>query len=195
MIKIKFNWTWKDKYKAFVSNRERTMRFIAAQLQTNRAMIFDAEGAYNGRQRWASLRWRKGQILSLTGARGLRGSIAPRNNGVNPTVGANTILNIGSNSVTIGSSLIYASVHDQGATITAKNAQALKIPLPQGGKGPRGTMRRAMKAESTMIDGKAHIFRKSVRIPKRPFTDWTSQDENELTEALTNYMKELWNNG
>ena len=184
-VKVKYNFSYTDMHKLFVDNYERTMLLVAAVLQTQRAMIFDAEGAYNGRERWKPLKFRQGKILSDRG--GLRGSIAPRNNGVTPTVGANTILDVRQNRITIGSSLIYAKIHDEGGVIKAKG-KALAIPLPKG-KSATATAKGLSKSRGGVL------FVKSVTIPKRTFTDFNSQDERELGDTLVNFLAEVLNNG
>lgn len=110
--------------------------FIAAQMQFNRGMMFDQEGAYNGHDRWAELKFRDGQILSRRGT--LRKSIAPKAAQGKPGPGG--IVKFGSGLVTIGSSLKYAALMNWGTTklpggvLVPKNAKALKIPVPQGNK-------------------------------------------------------------
>lgn len=134
--RVRFKFDFPDLKSLVERERENLKLLQAATMQTQRGMLFDQEGAYNGHQRWPDLQFRSGQILSRGGARGLRGSIAPRNNGKAPGRGSHTILEMMSSgammSVTIGSSLIYAETHDQGATIHAKPGKYLKIPLPVG---------------------------------------------------------------
>src|SRR5277367_6510564 len=84
--------------------------FMAAQIQTNRGMVFNAEGAYNGRSKWAKLKCRQGMILSQTGA--LRKSLSP------PTkdgkAGPNGLVKISGSvkdmSISVGSKLAYANM-------------------------------------------------------------------------------------
>jgi phage gpG-like protein len=175
---IKMKWDMKIFQKINGHELDSLQKFIAANLQTNRAMIFDHEGAYNGRAKWKGLAFRKGMILSKSGD--LRRSIAPRNNGITPKTGAHSIVEMAGGRITIGSDLIYANIQDQGGTISAKN-KALKIPV--GTVAARGRVR---------IDGNWYIFRKKVTIPKRSFTDWTKEDEQEITESVTNYLKDMF---
>jgi phage gpG-like protein len=86
---------------------------IAATLQTQRAMIFDKEGAYHGREKWAPLKYRVGQILKDTGT--LSKSIAPQNDGINPARNQGTIVKLSLGIVTIGTNIAYAAVHDDGS--------------------------------------------------------------------------------
>lgn len=209
-------------------------RFVAAQMQTNRGMLFDAEGAYNGHKKWAPLVLRHGQILSDRG--NLRKSLAPTNAKGYP--GRDGIVRFEGESITIGTRLVYASLMNDGTAslpggvLRPVNAQALAIPLPAGksatdtAKGlQRGSATKQqmvdkialMERQLTLIEdpGKAAklqerirryksraestpknqrvIFRKSVKIPARPFNTWTPEDEDELTEALTNKIAEVLN--
>lgn len=140
---------------------------IAATLQTQRGMIFDQSGAYNGRPAWPDLRCRNGMPLKDRGT--LAQSIAPRNDGLRPGRSTGTILRTmgGLDGITtVGSSLAYASVQNNGATIVPVRARALRF--------------------------KCHgrwVFRKKVVIPPRPFADWTHQDQNELVTTVENYVK------
>jgi phage gpG-like protein len=211
--------------KALIERERMNIQMVAAAtLQTQRAQIFDAEGAYNGRSRWSPLQFRTGMILSRSGGRGLRGSIAPRNNGKVPARGASTILEIDELSVTVGTSLIYAEIHDQGGKITAKPGKYLKIPIPKGAWANDNaaavqkqfaqkqlvSLSQKMRASKTSKQSDkyldkiikikeqikrrtvaAYIFRKSVNIPKRTFTDWTGEDEQEMTQTLINFCESL----
>lgn len=87
-------------------------KLVAATMQTQRGLIFDAEGAYNGRKRWAPLKTRIGQILTNTGT--LRKSIGPNNNGIEPKTASGTILKFTGDLVTIGTNVAYASIHNEG---------------------------------------------------------------------------------
>lgn len=79
---------------------------------------------------WAALKMRKGQPLRDTGR--LQRSISSR---------------VDADGVTVGTNLIYAPVHQFGATIVPKKAKRLVFP------GPGGKM----------------IFAKKVVVPARPF--------------------------
>lgn len=132
MLDIKFEFPdWVGKIKA---QEERLNLFIAAQIQTNRGMIFDKEGAHNGRSKWAPLKFRNGQILSQRGT--LRKSIAPSN--PNGTAGPDGIVRFQGDTITVGTNLLYArmmndgTVNMPGGVLRPKNAKALKIPLPKG---------------------------------------------------------------
>lgn len=131
---IDIRWDFPDFEDKLRRNRERIQRFVAATLQTNRGMIFDREGAYNGRNKWAALKFRQGMILSKTGH--LRKSIAPRN--ANGRAGPDGIVRFQGDTVTIGTNLYYARLMNDGTTklpggvLRPVKAKALKIPIPQG---------------------------------------------------------------
>lgn len=166
-LEIKFKFPkWKQ---VIENNRNRINLFIAAQMQTNRAMLFDAEGAYNGHTKWLPLKFRKGQILSKTGK--LRKSIGPLGDGKTPKRNAGSIVKFNNDEVTIGTNLAYAKVQNEGAKIVPINAQALKIPIGNG----------------------KFIFRKSAIVPARVFNDLNDEDKTEFTVALKNFITELLN--
>jgi phage virion morphogenesis protein len=75
----------------------------------------------------------------------------------------------GSN-VIVGSNVIYAAVHQFGATITAKNAPALAFQL--GARGPRGGIR------------KAFVHVQSVHIPARPYLGFGPNDQRTVMDVL-----------
>lgn len=114
--------------------------FIAANVQFNRGMLFDNEGAYNGRSRWQDLSFRNGQILSKRGT--LRKSIAPFNPRGIP--GPDGIVKFSGDYITVGTKLMYARMMNDGTTkmpggvLRPKNAKALKIPVPQGESAGEG---------------------------------------------------------
>jgi phage gpG-like protein len=129
-IEFKFpDWAGKLKRHADALNR-----LQAAVIQTNRGMIFDSEGSYNGRPAWAPLKFRSGQVLSRRGT--LRKSIAPRNS--RGVAGQDGIVRFEADAIVVGTRLAYArmmnngSVGLPGGVLRAKNAKALRIPIPSG---------------------------------------------------------------
>lgn len=227
MIEIDFKFPdWSEKLK----NREKELNtFIAAQVQFNRGMLFDHEGAWNGRPRWQDLSFRRGQILSKRGT--LRKSIAPFNPKGEP--GPDGIVRFAGDVITVGTKLLYARMMNDGTTkmpggvLRPVRAKALKIPIPQGqGAGDAAQDIQALyhqkkinklRRELSAIEGEAmtaarrakrqkiyerivkhaqkmgegkgpvkFIFRKSVKIPARPFDDWNQVDQQELDQALLN---------
>lgn len=134
MIDIKF--TFPDMLGALQKNMEEINLFIAANMQTNRAMLFDAEGAYNGHEKWAPLKFRRGRILQDRGT--LKKSMGPTNDGSHPVRTKDGILQMQGETVTIGTTLAYAQLMNDGTkklsggVITPVRAKALKIPAPPG---------------------------------------------------------------
>lgn len=187
------------------SQEERINYFLAAQIQTNRGMMFDREGAHNGRPRWAPLKFRSGQILTHRGT--LRKSIAPRNAG-NGQAGPDGIVRFAGDTITVGTKLLYARLMNDGTTkmpggvLRPTKAKALKIPLPAGKSatdvakqlGKKARRGRIQVAEGVYREQK-FIFRKWVKIPARPFDDWNLEDQTELDTSLLNLMTEILNNG
>lgn len=178
MIDIKFQFP--DLIGKLKKNKERIELFIAAQMQTNRAMLFEHSGEYNGHPKWAPLKFRNGKPLLLRGT--LRKSIAPPNDGKRPVHGPNGIVEYKSGKVKIGTKLAYASIQNNGGVVKAKNAKALKIPMPKGEKG----------TDASKAQGK-FMFRKSVNIPARNFNEVNQQDKQEFREALKNVLVEILN--
>lgn len=148
-------------------NHHRIEQFIAASMQTNRALLFDHEGQYSGHKAWAPLKLRTGKILSKRG--NLRRSIGPGNDGHRPVQSDNGIVEYKNGVVKIGTSLAYAKIQNDGGIIKAKKAKALKIPLENGG----------------------YIFRKKVEIPARNFSDITPEDRDEFEQSMKAILKEV----
>lgn len=170
VLTIKFKFPKLDE--RIKKNRKRIQEFMAAAMQTNRALLFDHEGAYSGHKKWAPLKMRSGKILSKRG--NLRKSIAPSNDGKHPTMSNNGIVQYKSGIVKIGTNIAYAAIQNNGGIIKAKNAKALKIPI-EGGKG--------------------YIFRKKVTIPARNFNEITPEDQVEFNEALKAILVEVLTDG
>ena len=182
-------------------HRQEIDRFIAAQMQFNRGMLFDQEGAYNGHQKWDELKLRKGQILTKRGT--LRKSIAPRSS--NGQAGPGGIVKFSGGIITIGSNLIYSSMMNWGTTklpggvLVPKNAKALMIPIPGGKSATEGakTLGKSGKKIKRDVGGKQKstnvIFRQSVKIPARRYDEWNDKDQEELTIALRNKLVQVLN--
>lgn len=172
MAKVEINFEFPDLGAKLQRKVKEIYVFLAAQMQTNRGFLFDQEGAYNGHQKWAPLKFRRGQILSDRGT--LRKSIAPVPARGAP--GTDGIVEFAPETVTIGTKLFYAAMMNWGTTklsggvLKPVKAKALKIPTD---KGP--------------------IFRKSVRIPERRFDDWNDQDQREIEEAYVNKIAAVLN--
>lgn len=171
MIKIELSFP--DMEKMLEQNLDEINLFIAAIMQTNRGLLFDSEGKHNGRPGWAPLKTRDGQILSKRGT--LRKSMAPPEAMGKP--GPDGIVRLSRDQITIGTSLFYARMMNNGTTglpggvLRPKTKKALKIPLGNG----------------------RFIFRKVVRIPARNFDDWVSADQQEMEESLSNKIEQVLN--
>lgn len=160
-----------DLIKKFDDSYERITTVIAATVQTQVGLRFDAEGAHNGHPKWEPLKMRRGQILSLSGT--LRKSISPPgakgeggpNGGFVRSHGVVTDM-----VVEVGTQLIYASVQDKGAIITPKKKEALRYKNPMTGR---------------------YVFSKKSVIPARPFTDLNENDEAELAETVSNLVRDI----
>ena len=144
---------------------------IAAVLQTQRAMIFDDSGEYNGRSGWEPLKSRNGQPLKDRGT--LSRSIGPANDGITPGYATGSIVRLSDSIVTIGTNIAYAAVHDQGAVIYPKK--------------PGGVLRFKI--------GNRWICTKKVTIPKRNFSDIMPLDIRELRDTIENFIVATIENG
>jgi phage gpG-like protein len=174
--------------KRFKQHHKDIMLVLAATMQTNRAMMFDKDGADNGKKKWAPLKFRKGRPLQDSGT--LRKSMAPQNDGIRPGQGSDGIMKIAGNEVTIGTSIAYAGMMNDGTAkmpggvLRPVNAQALKIPMPTG--------KRATKSAKGVIKAEGKfMFRKSVKIPARPMNEVTEKDKKEWAETLTAFIAEF----
>lgn len=156
----------------------RIERFIAAQIQTNRGMMFDQEGAHNGHPRWAPLRVRQGQILSDKGV--LRKSLAPPNATGYPGANGDVVFRGGlaSKNVSVVTKLKYAAMMNYGT-------EGL----------PGGVLRPRTKKVLRFPVGGRFVYTKSVRIPGRDFTSWNEQDAEELSGSLATFITRVLNGG
>lgn len=167
---IEVKMTFPKLLKAFEDAHERIVQTIASTVQTQVGMRFDNEGAYNGHPKWEPLKMRQGQILSLTGT--LRKSIAPTEADGKPGIDG-FVRSSGlpdSMLVEVGTKLIYASTHDNGAVIRPVNKRALRYLNAGTGK---------------------FIFSKKSVIPKRQFTDQNENDKMELEETLSALITDI----
>jgi phage gpG-like protein len=137
-------------------------RFLAAQVQTNRGLLFDAEGSRNGHQRWPGLSLRNGQILSQRGK--LRKSIAPRNSGGQP--GPDGVVSFDGDMIAVGTRLLYAKMMNYGTVglpggiLKPKHAKALRIPLPAG----QSASPKARKARAAPLEKKAAAQKEKLAV-------------------------------
>lgn len=163
----------------FQAQLPRLQLAIASDIQTNIGLRFDAEGAYNGHAKWADLATglnkkvaknglKVRNILRKSGA--LKNSIAPQ--GANGTAGPGGSVkfsgDLQTSIVSVGTSLIYARIHDQGGLI--------KHPGTSNGFG-KG------------IKIPAH----RIKMPRRNFTDWNNADMSNLKKTIKNTVAEILN--
>ena len=194
MSKVKIDFKFPDWSEMVKLKTTDIMLSVAATLQTNRAMLFDQSGNYNGHRRWKDPLFRKGKPLLNRG--NLRKSIGPSNDGRKPGKATGSIVQINGNVVTIGTSLPHARILNDGGKIVAKKAKALMIPVP-GGKNatPAAKSVKPKKIGIKQIDGKVRkqgvIFRKSVVIPARNFDSLTSQDLKEVENTIKGKVMEI----
>lgn len=144
---------------------------LAAAMQTNRGELFDAEGAANGHEGWAPLKFRQGQILSMRG--NLRKSIAPQGRSGRPGPGG--IVKMGDGIVTIGTDLIYAKLMNDGTAmlpggvLKPVNAKALKIPLPAGKRAtPLAQELRKSATSGKSILARQNEIKQDIETTKNP---------------------------
>lgn len=138
-------------------------KVLAATLQTQRGLLFDHEGKWNGHKKWDKLTSRKGQILSKSGT--LAKSIGPFGYGKKPVLNAGSIVRMNSNIVEIGTNIRYAAIHNYGGEILPKKAKALRFKI-----------------------GNRWVFAKRVTIPQRQFDNFTQQDIDEIKTTMQNYI-------
>lgn len=146
----------------FEQSRDRIERTIAASIQTQVGLRFDAEGSYHGHDKWKKIR-RQGQILSLSGT--LRKSIAPPaadgragTDGFVRSEGGPELMTI-----EVGTKVIYASVHNDGAVIRhpgTENGFGMKILIPPH----------------------------DIPMPRRNFTEQNQQDTDEISQTVANLV-------
>lgn len=171
LVGIQFKFPkWEQKLKRA---HEEINLFLAADMQTNRGMLFDAEGGRNGHQKWAPLVFRNGMILAKRGT--LRKSIAPKNDGRRPGAGPDGIVRFSGATITVGTSLFYARIMNDGTAklpggvIRAKHAKALKIPVDssflKSQKIRKGLLEEDLGNEEGM-KRKASLERRIVRIQR-----------------------------
>lgn len=178
--------------------------FTAAQIQTNRGLLFESEGRLNGRPGWAPLKFRNGKPLLDRGT--LRRSLGPMN--ANGSAGPNGVVKFESSAIVIGTTLIYARLMNDGTTkmpdgkMVPVKANALMVPLPSGKNATQAAKTASKSAKTvsqTVADGTKRntkaLFLKSVKIPARPFDDWNQMDQDELNDALMNKIVEVLRRG
>lgn len=163
-----------DLSEVFRRHQTEIMQGLAATMQANRSMMFDKDGADNGKEKWAPLVLRKGgRPLQKSGT--LRKSWGPQNDGKKPVQERGSVIRFEGEKVTIGSNLLYAGMMNDGTTkmpggkLVPVRALALKIPLEDG----------------------SFMFRRSVKIPARTMNEITSEDAKEFSESMARHIAEI----
>lgn len=198
---LEFNFKYPDWQTTVLRAVPELHMFIAAQLQTNRGLLFDAEGARNGGEKWKSPMFRNGMALSNRGV--LRKSIGPKAS-ERPIINKGTIVRFAGDKIIVGTNLAIARLMNDGTVkmpggkMVPTRAKALKIPLPGGKKATESAKllrRGATTIQKEVAPGKFKnervIFRKSVKIPARPFDELTLEDKHELEVALANKIYQI----
>lgn len=211
MSLVKIEVEFPDFLGALIRNEERIALVMAATVQANRGMMFDKEGAHNGKEKWAPLKFRNGQILSKSGT--LRKSWAPTNpRGVAGPGGLVEISGgLQNKMIKVGTRVAYAAIHNYGGKIVARGkalafevdakyvARKHNASLTSENIHEKGTMnaKRARKKMRTKKseDGADIMFRRSVNIPQRRMDEWNAEDQAELTITLHNLVAEILNGG
>ncbi len=164
--------------------------FLAAQLQTNRGMLFSRSGDFNGHESWKKPLLREGQPLSKSGT--LRKSLGPNAGAPGP----NGIVRFNGPKVTIGTQLAYAEMANWGTSklpggkLVARDGHALKIPLPAGKRATATA--KAIRASNKKAGAPVgFMFVKSVKIDPRRFDDLTEADQKEISKAYEKKLKSV----
>jgi phage gpG-like protein len=199
MSQVGIEWRFPALEQLVKSHQEEISLFIAAQLQTNRGLMFDESNA--GRPTpWKKPLLRDGQPLSQGGE--LRRSFAPKNDGQRPGQGPSGIVRIAGEAITIGTSLAYADILNNGGIIRPKRFPVLWIPLPNGSaKSSNAPSKLAKhiksgKSGAPIVKGKngiTYLLAKKATIPARPMDEWTADDQLEVETALRNKLEALLN--
>lgn len=189
---IAVNFSMPDLSARLLRHRAAIYSELIVAMQTNRGLLFQAEGSYNGHTAWHSLLLRAGQILANRGV--LKKSIAPGTGSGMPGPDGIARFDPATGEATVGTALPYARMMNDGTTklpggvLRAKPGHALKIPLPSGKKA--SDVAKELRPSAHRIHNErtekdeSVIFRKSVKIPARPFDTITEQDAAEFREAL-----------
>lgn len=173
MGSVQVTWKFPNWAKKITEKKNDLMLLAAASIQTNRAMLFQNEGAYNGHKKWAPLKTRDGQILAKSGA--LKNSIGPMGASVRPMKKLGSIVQFKGDDVQVGTNLPYAPIQNYGGVITPKR--------------PGGVLRFWHEKAGKFV------FAKKVTIPARPFGQeaWNEEDQAEVETTLKNKMVQILN--
>lgn len=106
-------------------------------------------------------------------------------------------------SVTVGTNVVYAAIHQFGGVIRAKNGPFLAIPvtaLARAAGSPRNmpnlAVAQTLKGQFVMVDrdrGTVHfLLRRSVTMPARPFLGVSDGDRAELLRVMQDHIGRAW---
>lgn len=180
----------------YAEARQELLLFTAAQIQTNRGLLFDSNGRRNGGVLWPNPLFRNGQPLAARN--NLRKSLGSKG-----MQGPGGVVRFSGSKVSVGSKLIYAGMMNWGTTglpggvLRAKDGKVLRIPLPAGKRATEAAKdaRKGGRTEINDTTGQKErvIYRKSVKIPARRFDILTQRDMLEIGRALSNKLAEVLN--
>lgn len=179
--------------------------FLAATMQTNRGMLFIHQGSYNGHEAWKPPKLRDGMPLRDRGT--LMKSIGPvtraKTGRLVPVHNEGTLVKMGLDYVTIGTTLKKAKILNNGGTIIPKRKKLLWIPLSTNkNKASQEVTKAIGKAKHNyragnkskvilhgapvvrLANGKFFMLAKKVVIPPRPFDKLNKADRDEIASAL-----------
>lgn len=106
-------------------------------------------------------------------------------------------------SVTIGTNVVYAAIHQFGGIIRAKKGPFLAIPVSAEARkagSPRKmkglVFKETVKGKLALIDpktGTVHfLLRTQVKMPARPFLGASDSDTAEIVRAITEHLERAW---
>lgn len=156
--------------KSYNASKISIQRSILVSMQRNRDKLFAAEGAYNGHNKWAPLKCRKGQILHKSGT--LRKSIAPINKTGAP--GESGISFISGDEYVIGTRLKYAATQSFGAEFIT-------------------TMKQRAYLSYNKICGMRWPIK--IRIPSRQFHELNDKDTQDIATSLERRIQAVLERG
>jgi len=164
-----------------------TFAAMGRVLKTGAQLRFRTATGPDGQAWLKSFRARNegGQTLSLT--RRLRNSIT---------------YEAGNTSVTVGTNVVYAAIHQFGGVIRAKNGPFLSIPVtPEARKAgsPRNMpglhVAQSLKGQFILVNEKGvtqYLLRRQVTMPARPFLGVSAADRAELLALVEKHLRAGW---
>lgn len=105
-------------------------------------------------------------------------------------------------SVSVGTNVAYAAIHQFGGTIRAKNGPFLSIPVTPAARAagsPRNMeglhVAQTLKGQFILVDAKGvtqYLLREQVTIPARPFLGVSSADSTEIVGVVERFFQQRW---